>query len=54
MNTEKIKNAIEDVGRKTDVVVEGFAAFHNFEKWQVWVGIVILILLIVLIVNGIC
>lgn len=54
MDKEKIKNAIDDVIRKTDKIVEGFAAFHNFENWQVWFGIVAVMVLIMLIVIVIC
>ncbi|TWH46491.1 hypothetical protein [Sporomusa sp. KB1] len=50
MNKEKIKNVIDDVGRKTNWAIDGFAAVHNFEKWQVWLAIAILIVLIMMII----
>ena len=50
MNKEKIKNVIDDVGRKANWAIDGFAAFHNFEKWQVWLAIAIVIVLIVWII----
>lgn len=49
MNKEKIKNAIDDVGRKANCAVNDFAAFHNFENWQVWLAIATVIALIILI-----
>ena len=54
MDIEKIKTTIDDVGRKTSSAVNGFAAFHNFESWQVWLGLVIMIILTLLIVLILC
>ncbi|CQR73407.1 hypothetical protein SOV_51870 [Sporomusa ovata DSM 2662] len=51
MNKEKIKNMFDDVGRKANYVIDDFAAFHNFEKWQVWLAIAIVIVLIVLMIT---
>ncbi len=45
MDTEKIKQAISDIGRKTNTAVEGFAAVHNFANWQVWLAVVVLIVI---------
>ncbi|QDR80729.1 hypothetical protein [Sporomusa termitida] len=54
MDIEKIKTTIDDVGRKTKGAVNGFAAIHNFESWQVWLGLVILIVLTLLIALILC
>ncbi|SMC67376.1 hypothetical protein [Sporomusa malonica] len=54
MDIGKIKNTIDDVGRKANSVVDGFAAFHNFEQYQVWLGVVAMIALVVLIAIVIC
>ena len=48
MDKEKIKNAIDDVGRKADNIVSGFAAFHNFEKWQIWLCIAVIVLIVLI------
>ncbi|MDF2570214.1 MAG: hypothetical protein K0R55_1818 [Sporomusa sp.] len=54
MDMEKIKNTLDDVGRKANCFVDGFAAFHNFEIWQVWLGVVVAVIVILLIVIVIC
>jgi phage shock protein PspC (stress-responsive transcriptional regulator) len=54
MDIGKIKDSIDDVGRKTNGIVDGFAAFHNFERWQVWLGVVVVIVLILLISIVLC
>ncbi len=50
MDIGKIKNTIDDAGRKVNGFVDGFAAFHNFEQWQVWLAIAIVITLVMLVI----
>ena len=54
MDIGKIKDTFDTAGRKVNYFVDGFAAFHNFELWQVWLGIVFAIVLAVLIIIVIC
>ena len=48
MDIGKIKSTIDNVGRKANIAVDGFAAFHNFEQYQVWLGIIVVLVLVVL------
>lgn len=50
MDIGKIKNTIDGVGRK----VNGFAAYHNFDQWQIWLAIALVIALVTLIIIVIC